>query len=475
VSLSDHPLPLHDLRIVDCSTGLAAAFAAKLFAQYGADVIKIEPPTGDPMRQAGPFIDDEPGPNRSLLFNWLHAGQRSVALDLDTDPGLAALKQLLHGVDILIDSDPLAPTQARGLDQPALEDQFPNLITATVTPFGLTGPYAGYEATHAVLHALGGWVHPMGEQDRPPVPSGPELGLVMTGVFTAFGIMQALRFRPQVGGQAVDVSTQEVIAATMIYDTVSFQYIGLQRQRSGHALFNNIHNLGLHPSRDGYVGVYAPLSWQLRNLFEMMGKPELSDDERFRTPESRIAFADDLQQEIVAFTETQDSLEFYHAAQARRLPFNFHPTAEQIFDCLQMATGIRQAALPGRSNVAFNGRVDPRKAAFLAKFEAPAQGLTEFQSGIPQALTMMNGAMIADATDVTKSDLLIAVIDSPFMSTPQRVETLFLATLSRKPRDDERAKFVRYVESGGPNNDSSKALADVFWALLNSSEFILNH
>jgi len=332
VSLSDHPLPLHDLRIVDCSTGLAAAFAAKLFAQYGADVIKIEPPTGDPMRQAGPFIDDEPGPNRSLLFNWLHAGQRSVALDLDTDPGLAALKQLLHGVDILIDSDPLAPTQARGLDQPALEDQFPNLITATVTPFGLTGPYAGYEATHAVLHALGGWVHPMGEQDRPPVPSGPELGLVMTGVFTAFGIMQALRFRPQVGGQAVDVSTQEVIAATMIYDTVSFQYIGLQRQRSGHALFNNIHNLGLHPSRDGYVGVYAPLSWQLRNLFEMMGKPELSDDERFRTPESRIAFADDLQQEIVAFTETQDSLEFYHAAQARRLPFNFHPTAEQIFD-----------------------------------------------------------------------------------------------------------------------------------------------
>ncbi|HJN92105.1 MAG TPA: CoA transferase [Dehalococcoidia bacterium] len=336
MSPNDHPLPLHDLRIVDRSNGGAtaysAAFAAKLFAQYGADVIRVEPPSGDPMRQAGPFIDDEPGPDRSLLFNWLRAGQRSVALDLDTDTGLAALKQLLDGVDILIDSDPLALTQARGLDQPTLEDRFPNLITATVTPFGLSGPYAGYEATPAVLHALGGWVHPMGEVDRPPVSAGAELGLVMTGVFTAVGIMEALRLRPEVGGQAVDISAQEVIAATMIYDTVSFQYLGAQRQRSGHALFNDVHNLGLHPSRDGYVGVYAPLSWQLRNLFEMMGRPELSDDERFRTPESRIAFADDFQQEIVAFTETQDSLEFYHAAQARKLPFNFHPTAEQIFD-----------------------------------------------------------------------------------------------------------------------------------------------
>lgn len=150
-------------------------------------------------------------------------------------------------------------------------------------------------------------------------------------------------------------------------------------------------------------------------------------------------------------------------------------TAEQIYDCLKMATGIRQTATAGRTNITFNGRLDPRKAAFLAKFEAPAQGLTEFQSGIPQALTMMNGAMIADSTDVTKSDLLIAVIDSPFMSNPQRVETLFLATLSRMPRDDEQAKFVRYVESGGRNKDSNKALADVFWALLNSSEFILNH
>ena len=111
---------------------------------------------------------------------------------------------------------------------------------------------------------------------------------------------------------------------------------------------------------------------------------------------------------------------------------------------------------------------------FVAKFEAPAQGATEFEAGIPQALTLMNGTLIDEATDLGRSDLLRAMA-GPFFTDADRVEVLFMSTLSRPPTELEREKFVGYVERGGPTGDRRKALGDVLWALLNSAEFILNH
>lgn len=331
------PLPLDGLRIVNAGTGLAAGFAAKLLAQYGADVIDVEPPGGDPLRYEGPFLDDEPGPERSLLYNWLHAERRSVALDLNEPNAQAACRALLRDADVFVDTARAGEARRRGLDQPSLEGECPRLVVASITPFGLDGPYADYAATATTLHALGGWVHPMGEPDRPPVAAGPQLGLAMTGIYAAIGVLQALRLRDEVGGQTVEVSAQEVIAATTIYDTVTFQYTGTERRRGGPNLFPNVVNLGIHPARDGWVGVFAPLSWQMRALFELMGMPEAMDDPRFRTPEARIQHADDFSALIDAWTRQQDSLDFYHRTQAARLPFSFHPTAQQVYDSPQLA------------------------------------------------------------------------------------------------------------------------------------------
>lgn len=146
-------------------------------------------------------------------------------------------------------------------------------------------------------------------------------------------------------------------------------------------------------------------------------------------------------------------------------------TAEQIYDCLKIATctldaPATQSRFP-QNNLA--------RQTFLAKFEAPTQSPTEFQSGIPQALTMMNGQLLASMTDVNQSDILQAVSESPFFSDEDRVEILFLATLARRPTSSERSQFLDYVKTGGPAKDSRKALSDVLWALLNSTEFILNH
>lgn len=150
-------------------------------------------------------------------------------------------------------------------------------------------------------------------------------------------------------------------------------------------------------------------------------------------------------------------------------------TAEQLYDCLQEAMRRREPRAQGQQ-VRFAGarNFDQNRQAFLGKFRAPTQGATDYEAGIPQALTLMNGSIIREATDLGRSDLLVA-LEAPFFTDAERVEVLFLSTLSRMPTDEERAKLVPYVEIGGATKDRRKALGDVLWALLNSAEFVLNH
>jgi hypothetical protein len=142
---------------------------------------------------------------------------------------------------------------------------------------------------------------------------------------------------------------------------------------------------------------------------------------------------------------------------------------EQLFDSLVVATGFREH-LRAPDLVA----PESPRGQFLARF-ATTERLSEVQTSILQALTLMNGRFIGEMTSVEKSETLAAVSGSPFMDTAQQVETLYLAAISRKPRAEELKKLVAYVERGGPSGNRDKALADVFWALLNSSEFGFNH
>ena len=142
-------------------------------------------------------------------------------------------------------------------------------------------------------------------------------------------------------------------------------------------------------------------------------------------------------------------------------------TAEQLYDCLAEATRRRE-------NAGSPQGFDQNRFLFLEKFRAGAQAATEYEAGIPQALTLMNGSQIRQATDLGQSDLLIAV-NAPFFTNEKRVEVLFLSTLSRYPKPEERALFVEYVKKGGTQGNPRAALGDVLWALLNSAEFVLNH
>jgi hypothetical protein len=154
-------------------------------------------------------------------------------------------------------------------------------------------------------------------------------------------------------------------------------------------------------------------------------------------------------------------------------------SAEQLFDSIAQATGYREAN-PNNGNFFGNPGVRGR---FLTQFANTSDKPTEVQTSILQALSLMNGQVTTAATDLERSETLAALLDAPFMDTAERIETLYLATLSRKPSPHELSRMTTYVESGGSSGDTTadkqkqynQALADVFWVLLNSGEFFLNH
>jgi hypothetical protein len=147
-------------------------------------------------------------------------------------------------------------------------------------------------------------------------------------------------------------------------------------------------------------------------------------------------------------------------------------TAEQLYDSLAEAIGLTPEELgPGRFSVA----ADSPRGEFLERFARHDEPSTEAQTTILQALALMNGRVVAGATHLERGATLSAVAEAPFLDTAGRVEALFLATVSRRPKPEEAARMAAYVERGGATGDRRKALADVFWALLNSPEFLLNH
>lgn len=148
-------------------------------------------------------------------------------------------------------------------------------------------------------------------------------------------------------------------------------------------------------------------------------------------------------------------------------------TAEQLYDCIAMATRLQamQTSQDGQESLMRFDNYGRR--AFLEQFRAPPGQPTEYHSGIPQALTLMNGGLVNTVTDVSRSGLLNSL--PPFFSDQQRVETLFLSTLSRKPNDDERTLMLKYMKAAESEEEKQKTLGNILWALLNSAEFTLNH
>ncbi len=238
------PGMLQGMKVVEIADE-TAEYTGLLLAGLGADVIKIEPPQGNSTRQIGPFLNDEPHPDRSLHFWAYNRGKKSVMLDLDTKEGVAALTELLAGADLLLDSSCGRVNAALGISREQMTEVFPDLVVARMTPFGDTGPWKDYKGSDLVHLALGGVMMNCGydgddnrDYDTPPIAPQSWQAYHIAGEQLAIGALAALLSRKRTGrGQDVSCAVHDAVSKNTELDLMYWvmRRVPLYRQTCRHA------------------------------------------------------------------------------------------------------------------------------------------------------------------------------------------------------------------------------------------------
>lgn len=224
---SDAPAALADLRVVELGDR-GTQYCGKLLADLGAEVIKVEPRGGVPSRHIGPFRNDIPDPNQSLLFWAFNTNKRSVVVDLDQTAGPAQLGRLLESADILIEDTRPGYLASLGLGYPELSRVNPRLIYTSITPFGQTGPLADWKGGDLIQWAMGGnmWLVGYDDPTTTPILPGGGLSWLAGGHWGAIGTLMALEYRHRTGeGQQVDISVQEACCLATEHSVPAFEYM----------------------------------------------------------------------------------------------------------------------------------------------------------------------------------------------------------------------------------------------------------
>jgi crotonobetainyl-CoA:carnitine CoA-transferase CaiB-like acyl-CoA transferase len=288
---------LADLTVVECGVGSAGAFAAKAFADLGADVIKVEPPDGDPGRRTGPFPGDVPHPEQSGHFLYLNANKRGVTLDIESAGDRDRLSRLLDRADILI-SDMAPPRLDRlGLDGASLQARHPSLIAVLISPFGQTGPYRDYAGTDLIAWHMGGTGYgtPFNAitepSTQPPLRGGDTQADFLAGWTAAASAMAAVFQRGRSGmGQIVDISAMEAVANMVRAGFALFSY----DRRSLPEARHKAGSPWIYPCKDGYISTSTLRDHWWEELKDLMGRPAWADDPSFADVASRRRHADAL-------------------------------------------------------------------------------------------------------------------------------------------------------------------------------------
>ncbi len=283
---------LNDIRVIDF-TGELGPYAAKLYVGFGADVIHVEPLTGDPLRKIGPFYKNKPGKERSLQFLYYNAGKRGIVLDLNKDKGKEIFIKLCATADILFESCVPGYLGSLGLSFEILSSHNPKLVHVSITPFGSFGPYKDYPGSDITCSALGGFLYLGGIDNDKPVRAPDNQAYRMAEAYAAVGSACALYFARKTGiGQHVDISCIEAVGMAL---ENAAQYWDLEgRLRRGRG--REAGTATVHPCKDGYVVIVAIMGKNKRmwdTFVEWMKKEnveewEVFDDEKWIEPSYRF-------------------------------------------------------------------------------------------------------------------------------------------------------------------------------------------
>lgn len=312
---------LDGLRVLELTTG-AFDYTGKLLAGFGADVVKVEPPGGDPIRYQGPFVGGEEDPELSGRHLHMNTGKRSIVLDLEDEADRERLSGLLDDYDILVESLPPRHLVSLGLGYEELSRVRPDLIYASISYFGQDGPYAEFEGSEIVAQALSGYLRLTGDPDREPVKSYDNLVEQQAALQAAVAIMSAATYRDVTGeGDYLDVAVMEASMFLLGGPAQAYATTGIVAKRNGTRLLGTLPDLFypscIRPCKDGYVHVHTNTRHP-DMMGILMGIPELNDPEVLATP---MGHADRIDELMDRWLSQHDKFEVVRQAQEMRIPF----------------------------------------------------------------------------------------------------------------------------------------------------------
>ena len=321
---------LAGLRVLDLGPGIAPSFCAKLLADYGAEVVKVEPPDGDPLRRQGPFAGGDAHHEKSVPFLYVNTGKRGVTLDVSSPSGHDLLLKLLDDTDVLVEGFPPAATEGSPVGYESLSRSHPRLVVTSVTPFGQSGPYRDFQATDIITCAMSGLMYHSGDSDREPLRNALDQSLYVAGANAAAATLVAVFARLASGeGQHVDVSVAECLASHLVQPVPYYNYMGATKGR------RPVRGSGfeeLMPARDGYVVPSVQGSQPWETVADLIGLEELHDS-RFASGAGRIAHGEELKALLVEGLAQWDRLPLFVASGERRLVFGMAQDAGDMVAC----------------------------------------------------------------------------------------------------------------------------------------------
>jgi len=316
---------LKELRVIDHTSGIAGPYCSKLFADAGADVIKLEAPGGDPLRKwsaTGADFGDSDG----ALFRYLNASKRSVIGVLDVKGRAAPSETLVASADLLIEDLP-----PEAYDRRALLERHRGLVVLSITPFGLTGPMAGRPATEFTIQAESGSIGGRGRPGGEPYQAGGRIAEWTGGCFAAVAALAAVRHAIASGhGEHIDFSLQEVAAlATNTYLDLMWGILGRPPAAGSFATFETP---SIEPTRDGFVGFNTYTAQQLSDFLLLIGRPEFRETGEFDQFGQRLARVDEWEKIVHAYTKEHETDEIIEQAQVLRIPVSPVCNGQTVLD-----------------------------------------------------------------------------------------------------------------------------------------------
>ena len=285
-------LPLDGVRVLDLGRFVAAPFAAQMLGDLGAEVIKIEKPeTGDDIRGYGPpFLTAQDGSIESSYdFVAMNRNKKSICIDIRTPEGAALIRDLAREADILIENFRAGHLARYGLGYEDLRKEAPQLIYCSISGFGQTGPYSQRPGLDSIFQAMSGHMSISGEPDGPPTKTGVYFCDLAAGLYSAFGILGALRSREVCGGsgQHLDMSLLSTSISLLAAHGQKYLATGTVPGRTGAKTPGNAPS-GLYRCADGEFLFSAGSDPQFATLAKLLGEPDMASDPRFATRAARV-------------------------------------------------------------------------------------------------------------------------------------------------------------------------------------------